>query len=281
MKNLFGVMQGRLLPKYLNKYQAHPIGYWQDEFKIASDLNFDCIEFIFDFEKHNLNPLFFDSGLDSILENSKKNKILVKSICADYFMESPIFIENLSVQNENFRVLKKIIINSQKIGIKDIVIPLVDKSSILGSLKKQFSVSSFLKKICVDLRGCDVNICLETDLPPQQFINFVKDINEPQIKINYDIGNSVSMGYSYREELDAYSNLITNIHIKDRLFNGSSVTLGDGDTDFKGFFSYLSKKTFKGIFIMQAFRDNDPVTSLIPQNEFIISCMNKYFYNNI
>ena len=90
MKNLFGVMQGRLLPKYLNKYQAHPIGYWQDEFKIASGLNFDCIEFILDFEKYNLNPLFSESGLDSILRYSKKNNILVKSICADYFMEKKL-----------------------------------------------------------------------------------------------------------------------------------------------------------------------------------------------
>ena len=42
-------MQGRLLPKYKGRYQAHPFGYWQDEFPIASELGLDCIEFIFDY----------------------------------------------------------------------------------------------------------------------------------------------------------------------------------------------------------------------------------------
>ena len=46
MQNKIGVMQGRLLPKYHGRYQAHPVGYWQDEFKIASQLELDCIEFI-------------------------------------------------------------------------------------------------------------------------------------------------------------------------------------------------------------------------------------------
>ena len=44
-------MQGRLLPKYKGRYQAHPLGYWEDEFYIAKEFNLDCIEFIFDFDE--------------------------------------------------------------------------------------------------------------------------------------------------------------------------------------------------------------------------------------
>ena len=57
MNNDIGVMQGRLLPKYKGRYQAHPLGYWQDEFYIAKDLGLDCIEFILDYENAELNPL--------------------------------------------------------------------------------------------------------------------------------------------------------------------------------------------------------------------------------
>ena len=57
-KNKLGVMQGRLLPKYKGRYQAHPVGYWQDEFPIAAGLKLDLIEFIFDYNEwekiHNL-----------------------------------------------------------------------------------------------------------------------------------------------------------------------------------------------------------------------------------
>ena len=49
MNNKIGVMQGRLLPKYQGRYQAHPVGYWQDEFIAAREVGLDCIEFILDY----------------------------------------------------------------------------------------------------------------------------------------------------------------------------------------------------------------------------------------
>ena len=281
MKNLFGIMQGRLSPKYRGKYQAHPFGYWKDEFKVASKLGFDCIEFILDFDKAKLNPLLFDSGLKSILHHSKKNNILVKSICADYFMESPIFIEDLVIKNENFNVLKKLIINSKKIGVKDIVIPLVDNSSILNNASKQDSSIKFLKELLKEFKGFNINICLETDLPPQQFYDFIRAVDNPKIKINYDTGNSVSLGYDFREELNLYGHLVTNIHLKDRKLDQGSVKLGSGDSDFKKFFKYLSSKNFEGIFILQAFREEDAISSLKPQHEFIKACMDKYYYDKV
>ena len=39
MENKIGVMQGRLLPKYHGRYQAHPVDYWQEEFEIARRLD--------------------------------------------------------------------------------------------------------------------------------------------------------------------------------------------------------------------------------------------------
>jgi len=49
MRNSIGVMQGRLVPKYQGRYQAFPIGMWQDEFKVAKECGLDLIEFILDF----------------------------------------------------------------------------------------------------------------------------------------------------------------------------------------------------------------------------------------
>lgn len=56
-KNKIGVMQGRLLPKYQGRYQAHPLGYWREEFEVAGKLGLDCIKFIFDFNDAFKNPL--------------------------------------------------------------------------------------------------------------------------------------------------------------------------------------------------------------------------------
>ena len=62
MNNPLGVMQGRLLPKYQGRYQAHPVGYWQDEFSVAAEVGLDCIEFILDYNQVEENPLFSHSG---------------------------------------------------------------------------------------------------------------------------------------------------------------------------------------------------------------------------
>ena len=47
----FGCDAGRLLPKYQGRYQAHPVGYWQDEFPEAANAGLDCIEFILDYNQ--------------------------------------------------------------------------------------------------------------------------------------------------------------------------------------------------------------------------------------
>ena len=64
MKNVFGVIQGRLLPKYEGRYQAHPKGYWEDEFEIAKNLGLDCIEFILDYNDADQNPLLNNNELN-------------------------------------------------------------------------------------------------------------------------------------------------------------------------------------------------------------------------
>ena len=52
--NKIGIMQGRLLPPVNNAIQAFPKENWQKEFPIASELNLDCIEFIFDGENYSI-----------------------------------------------------------------------------------------------------------------------------------------------------------------------------------------------------------------------------------
>ena len=104
MYNFIGTLQGRLLPKYIGRYQAHPIDYWQKEFEIAKNIGLGCIEFIFDFNEFKKNPLLTEEGLNEINFLIKKNEILVKTICADYFMEEPLHNLNLE-KAENSKAL--------------------------------------------------------------------------------------------------------------------------------------------------------------------------------
>ena len=258
MKNKIGVMQGRLLPKYQGRYQAHPVGYWQEEFPMAKKLGLDCIEFILDFNDALDNPLLKDGGVDEIKTISKATGVTVRTICADYFMEAPLHSEDPNIVENSHNIMVKLLKNAIQIGVTDIVIPCVDQSTING--KK--AVERFINNMSplVDLaEKCKINLSLETDLAPKPFFELLDQLNSDRVTVNYDIGNSAALGYNLVEELEAYGDRITDIHIKDRVLDGGSVLLGEGNADFDAFFNKLEEFDYQGPFIMQAYRDEDGI----------------------
>ena len=258
LKNNTGIMQGRLLPKYQGKYQAHPIGNWQEEFAIANQLDLDCIEFILDYYKSEQNPLLNSDGLKEIRKIVLDSKVNVSSICADYFMEAPIHSNNLAIVDKSLSVLDDLIKNASLIKVSDIVVPCVDQSS----LKNKKDIDNFvnnIKSIIKTAESLEINICLETDLEPKVFANMLDSIGSRNVTVNYDIGNSAALGYDPIEEFKAYGDKITDLHIKDRLLGGKSVPLGTGNANFSKIFDLLSKYEYRGIMIFQAYRDDEGV----------------------
>ena len=251
-------MQGRLLPKYKGRFQAHPLGYWQDEFPIAEEIGLQCIEFIFDFNDYHLNPLWTVDGLKEIQDISKDTGVNVHSVCADFFMECPFHSERQDESDLAVLVAKKLIQNCSEHGISDIVIPCVDQSSLRNSSDIDGFTNQILKVIPL-AEKFGVNLALETDLDPHAFKNLLEELNSPSITVNYDTGNSASLGFDYLEELQAYGDRISDLHIKDRLRGGDSVTLGTGDFDIEGFFSKFDLDQFNGPVILQCFRDDEGI----------------------
>ena len=258
MKNKFGIMQGRLLPKYKGRYQAHPVGYWRDEFPIASKLGLDSIEFILDYNDVENNPLLAQGGIEDIQNTEKSSGVKVRSICADYFMEAPIHSNETAVVDKSMKVLNQLITNASLINVTDIVIPCVDQSS----LKNKKDIGNFvtnIKSIISTAEKKNINISLETDLAPLAFANLIDSIGSKNVTVNYDTGNSAALGYDPDEEFKSYGYKITDLHIKDRLYGDASVELGTGNTNFSKIINLISKYEYKGIVIFQAFRDDEGV----------------------
>ena len=251
-----GVMQGRLLPKYKGRYQAHPIGYWEDEFEIAALLGLDLIEFILDYNDYEDNPLMSVSGCKEIKEISNQSGVHVKTVCADYFMDAPLHSDDMNVATLSAAVLKQLILNSQNIGITDIIIPLVDQSSV-ATLESQDRFINALTPFLIDLEAQSINLNLETDLGPSEFKHLLAQIDSKRVTVNYDTGNSAGMGYDPEQEFAAYGDRITDIHIKDRVKDGFSVCLGQGSANFSKTFKCIQNYGYTGPFIMQAFRDDE------------------------
>ena len=258
MNNKIGVMQGRLAPKYQNRYQAFPVGMWQDEFKVAKKCGLDLIEFILDFNDAEENPLLKSGGVNEIVKVSKDTGVSVKTICADYFMEAPLHSSDNNASEESFKILEQLLETAKTLQITDIVIPCVDQSS----LETKEAVNRFVEqitKIIPKIEKQNINLSLETDLAPQPFIELLDKLNSKNITVNYDIGNSAALGFDSDEELEAYGDRITDIHIKDRILDSGPVILGEGNANFKKFFTKLKEFNYRGAFIMQAYRDDEGV----------------------
>jgi L-ribulose-5-phosphate 3-epimerase len=253
-----GTMQGRLLPKFQGRYSAHPLGYWKDEFPLAANLGLENIEFILDFNDVSLNPLMDSKGVDEILSLSLKTGIKVKKVCANYFMEAPLHSLSREVAKESQKVLHSLIRNSRQLCITDIVIPCEGQSSLIDKGSKERFIENIQSSIEL-AETLDINLSLETDLAPSPFAELLEELKSPIISINYDTGNSASLGYDPVEELLAYGNRISGIHIKDRKYREGSTILGTGDTNFELFFRELKKINYKGPFIMEVYRDDEGI----------------------
>ena len=118
-----------------------------------------------------------------------------------------------------------------------------------------------MSKNCEEL---NLTIALEMDLNPDEFHFLLKELPET-ITVNYDTGNSASLGFDIEEEFDAYGQRISDIHLKDRELGGGSVELGNGNTDFKKVIQSIKKINYNGIIVMQAYRDDEGVEILKTQ----------------
>ena len=249
-------MQGRLLPKYQGRYQAHPLGYWQEEYEIAKKIGLDCIEFILDYNDVEKNPLLKKGGAEEILLVCEKTGVSTKTICADYFMEAPLHAVDELVAAHSMDLLVRLLDKASRLEVTDIVIPCVDQSTLDGIEAVERFVSQISTIIPV-IEGKGINLSLETDLAPQPFVDLLEKLDSKHVTVNYDIGNSAALGYDPFKELEAYGNRITDIHIKDRVLGGGPVTLGEGNADFDLFFNKLKDFDYQGPFIMQAYRDEE------------------------
>jgi L-ribulose-5-phosphate 3-epimerase len=258
MNNPIGVMQGRLLPKYQGLYQAHPVGYWQDEFPIAQKLGLDCIEFILDYNDAEQNPLMTWEGCKEIQAVCERTGVKVMSVCADYFMEAPLHSENYQKTERSIEVLLQLLKTSTELGVRDIVIPCVDQSSIKNEQVRTIFIEA-LTTVIPNAERSGVNLSLETDLDAKQFGELLSSLDSPSVTVNYDIGNSASLGYNPVDELSAYGERISDIHIKDRLLGGGSVKLGTGNANILDFLKLMESFNYSGPLIMQAYRDDEGV----------------------
>lgn len=257
MKHNIGIMQGRLTESKGRGIQFFPFDNWEKEFYLAAECGLNEIEFIFDYENYENNPLWSDAGIAQIKNLMEETGVIVRAICFDYFMRRPFFKSNImkEIETENTKFINRVLLAMDKLKIELLEIPLVDDSSLKDDLEKEL-FRHWLKEIMKNAPN-SIKFGLETDLPPKEFRRYILSFGEAKLGANYDSGNSSGLGYDLYEEVTTLRDLIFNIHIKDRVFQGTTVQLGTGSADFDALFKGLSEIQYPYSFILQAARGQD------------------------
>jgi hexulose-6-phosphate isomerase len=261
----FGIMQGRLVDsEKKNTIQYFPSRKWKNEIFLMKKIGIKKLEWTINFENMKSNHLFNSKKNKELKSHLAIEKIDVPSVTCDFFMQRPFFKKKK--YKKTLLDLKKVIKLSSNIGVKLIVLPLVDNSSI-ENIEQEQNLINEIKKISKNLKK-NQKIIFETDYPPKKIIEFMKKLNK-KFGINYDTGNSASIGYSFNDE-KRYFKYVKNIHIKDRIFRGGSVRLGKGNYNFKLLFNYLKKIKYSGNLILQTARARNHVNEILINKKFIM-----------
>jgi len=251
-----GFMQGRLSPLVEGKIQAFPWSKWRDEFPAAQALGIRLMEWTLDHERLVENPLMTSTGRAEIRQLSEKHQVDVRSLTGDVFMQKPFWRVTGSERSERLQEFDAIAESCAKIGIKFIVVPLVDNGAMTTPAEEAAVITEF-KQRSKWLRQSGLAVLFECDYPPKKLARFVEEFPEEQFGINYDIGNSAALDYDSAEEIAAYFPRILNVHIKDRLLGGGTVPLGTGNANLAATLTDLVKRRYRGFYILQTARAAD------------------------
>ena len=273
LTNEIGIMQGRLSPRIDGKIQAYPASTWQKEFEIAQEIGYAAIEWIVE-KTVETNALMTDSGKAEIKKMIASTGVRIDYVCADIFMQQPLVRMTKETKSQNKEYLSAILKNAKEVGAIGVEIPFVDNSSIKSENEKLefIDVMQDAFKLAKDL---DLKLSLETDLPPIEFRELLESIDLDHVQANYDIGNSASLGFDPREELEAYGLKILNVHVKDRKLGSTTVPLGTGNANINFVLQKLQEIGYRGGLTMQAARGENDVETAREQLKYVRTLLNK------
>jgi L-ribulose-5-phosphate 3-epimerase len=251
MRHPLGIMQGRLSTPPEGKIQCFPKKTWRREFDLCKEADLQLIEWIVEADEVEKNPILAEP--QAVLDASKATGVVLRSLCADYFMDLPLLRCSTDERRKRLSMLERVIELMPKFGIVHLTIPFVDASEIKDD-KELKETASILKPYLSWLEKQGADLALETSLDPLGFRKLLDLLASPVAKVNYDIGNSASLGYDPKMEMKAYGADIATVHVKDRVKGGTTVPLTTGSADFAAVFSGLAAHNYAGPFILQSAR---------------------------
>lgn len=260
-----GIMQGRLKPPRLDRFQLFPSRDWREELKCAEELGFRRFELLDD-KGGSFRRLMVDENFWQTLSHCS---LVVESVCADALCcyslcDSPsAFLRSL---DELLRL------ESRK--IKLVVLPFFDQNAVdsrerLRQALKQLKIS----KLDNAFANAGIRLALELQLSAEIVVEELRQSQLRGVGICYDIGNATAAGFSPERELTLLADLLFHIHIKDRRPSGESVLLGEGAVNFEVVLRALFALGYGDSLILETRYRENPVEEARRNRSYLLAKM--------
>jgi len=257
-----GIMQGRILPKYIDQLQVFPIDTWYEEFGVAKKIGFQHIELLWDNKQDIKNA----KGLiDSI---STPSQLHALSMCIDSICDCTSLEDIL---NEILDVINTFKNNTPTI----LVIPLLGKATINTTNRlKEFIDKLNMHQVISLIKKYNVKLALELDMSAIEVVGVLKLANPDLVGICLDSGNLWHYSDNPLDDMHILSDKIIHVHIKDRDKEGNNVLLGNGLVDFYAFFKTLENIEYSNIATLETKYFKNPLNEAERNLEYILRVLN-------
>jgi L-ribulose-5-phosphate 3-epimerase len=263
---MLGIVQGRLSlsGKKLQCFPKKPL----NEFKLASKIGYDFIEFFGERIKNNNNPIWTDDGIKKYIKASKKYNQKIYSFCDDYIINHSL--GGKKTLNEIVNTIKQL----NKLNIKKYILPLYGKSFINEKNKKKVIENlSVISKICKTKK---IELLIESNMSPKEFFSLKKKIKSNNFYFLFDTGNRVLLKKNLVLDICKFKNEIKHVHLKDKNFKNKNVIVGKGEVKFKSIFKELKKINYKGSFTIESQRGKNIKNQATENYIFFKKLINQY-----
>lgn len=274
-----GFMQGRLVPMVNGQIQAFPVENWLGELELAHQYGFDIMEWTLDFDRLYENPLLSSAGQSAIRAVQAQTGLSIPSLTGDCFMQAPFWKSSKrKYVDDRLKELSDILDACAAIGCGIVVVPLVDNGRPDRSSQERL-LTSELRKFEFRLLQLGIRLCFETDLDPESNARWIDKFNSDRFGINYDIGNSASLGYDPDTEVPILGGRIINVHVKDRMLRGTTVPLGQGAANIPRSIELLHRCGYISNLILQTARAplGRDVEVLLTYRNWVRDLVSKYW----
>jgi L-ribulose-5-phosphate 3-epimerase/hexulose-6-phosphate isomerase len=236
---------------------------WETKIFIAKSAGFDFIEMSVDESNERLERLDWDqqtrSNLVALLD---KNEMAIDSMCLSGHRLYPFGSANEETRNRAYEIMDKALILAKDLGIKNIQLAGYD---VYYEDSTPESVRLFIEGLKYSaLQAAKAGIMLSIEIMDTPFIGtiikgleFVKEVNSPNLLLYPDLGNLSQWSDNPSEELALGFDYITAIHCKDTkpgVFK--CVPFGEGTVDFKTLFKTLKELNYQKNFLIEMWADN-------------------------